>query len=519
MAAKRKAPAAAPAAQRAPQVGRALLGGRLSGDGGPLFTGGPRFVSSPRDPWSDWRLGQLDEQTLSRVSPARLLELLADMSPEVSRAIWDWLRFLNPGHAVQALQPGTEDPHPEGQAVIDAFLDQLVALYGSVDVPLARLFLGAVLRGAFLGELVLDAAGRVGVDLATPDPSTVRFARVDDPVRGPTWQAGQWQGGRWVAFDRPTIRYLPVDPFPGSPYGRPMVAPAVFAALFLMGLLHDLRRVVAQQGYPRLDVSIDVQALVAMMDEADRTDQAKIDAWVTAAVKAVQDAYAQLQPEDAFVHASTIAINRPVGAVDSSSLGAIDGLVKGLERMLTRALKTEPLLMATTEGVSEANANRQWEVHAAGVKSLQHGAESLLEWFCGLLLRAAGIQADARWRFAELRASEEMRDQQTRRLRDFNDAFEEAMGWATHDEAALDAVGHEAAAPAVLQWPTGLGSASAGGSDLNANPEPGADRAPRNGRRAEVQPTVAPIETEPDALEGYVVDRHLAGRATDGAER
>src|SRR5690606_28043428 len=139
--------------------------------------------------------------------------------------------------------------------------------YGSVDIVFGRLFMSAFLRGALFAELVLDSGGRVPVDLATPDPISVRFRRVQDPQRGPIWQPGQWQGGEFVPLDRPTVRYTPVDPFPGSPYGRPLAAPSLFTTLFLLAMLHDIRRVVQQQGYPRLDISLDTEKMATLLSQ------------------------------------------------------------------------------------------------------------------------------------------------------------------------------------------------------------------------------------------------------------
>jgi hypothetical protein len=101
-----------------------------------------------------------------------------------------------------------------------------------------------------------------------------------------------------------------------------------------------------------------------------------------------------------------------------------------------------PLLMGITDGVSEANANRQWEIHTAGIKSLQHLAEALLEHFFELALQAQGIQANVEFRFAELRAAEELRDQQTLQLKITNYQALVDGGYVDRDEASLELVGH-----------------------------------------------------------------------------
>jgi hypothetical protein len=134
--------------------------------------------------------------------------------------------------------------------------------------------------------------------------------------------------------------------------------------------------------------------------------------------------------------------------VDASSLGAVDALIKALERMATRALKTMPLMMGLDQSTNETDSNRQWEIHAAGIKSIQHYAESLLEHLLTLALEMQGIQARIEFRFAELRAAEELRDEQTRTMKINNARAEYEAGWISQDEAAEKVTGHKADQPA-----------------------------------------------------------------------
>ncbi len=466
-------------------LARAIAGGRITRDEADKAIGFFGFLA-PFATQNKWSIHPLDlgSKDLEKMEMTELMELLADVSPDLSRALWDFLRMTNPGWEVKAFRPNSDTEDKRAQDAVDAFMAMLKDYYGSVDVVISHLFISAWLRGAFLAELVLDEAGRMPVDLAIPDPISVRFRRIAHEVRGPIWQLCQMQNGGIVALDRETIRYIPIDPFPGHPYGRPLAAPAVSASLFLLGLLHDLRRVVSQQGWPRIDIEINLEALMEAMPEDLQEDPAESRKWIEQAVGEVKKAYAALKPDDAYAHTSIVKVNRPVGAVDSSSLGAVEGLIRGLERMLVRALKTMPLLMALPEGTSEANANRQWEIHAAGIKALQHLCESLLEYMITIALEVQGIQAKVEFRFAELRAAEMLRDEQVRALRNRNIAFEYSQGWIDQDEAAQEAVGHDP----VEQEPRNSGQAVALQSDLlNTQPDPGSNRARARGLFPDVE--------------------------------
>jgi hypothetical protein len=434
-------------ASSATTIARALAGGRATTDtSATLFPSLTPAWIAPETPEDTWRVLDLDADALGKFPPWRILELLVDLSPDVSRALFDFVNFCNPGWTIAAYNVGTTTVSRRAIAAIKAFLDVLHARYGSVDIVWNRLFLNTWLRGAIFMELVLDKDGRTPLDLATPDPQSARFRKRPDAALGEVWDLGQLQGvnGFVDLSQRATVRYLPLHPLPGVPYGRPLAASALFTALFFLGILHDIRRVVAQQGYPRIDIAVDFEAMQAAMP-ADAADDPDLFAqWVSAALSEVIAKYKQLQPDDAYVHASTISVNKPVGAVDADSLGGITGLIAALERALGKALKTMPLIGGTTDGVSEANANRQTEIFLLGINGIQNLVETGLEWLFTLMLRAQGIAADVVFEFDEQRATEEMRDEQVLQLKLTNAKQMYDLGFVDIDEAAQHAVAHNA---------------------------------------------------------------------------
>lgn len=412
---------------------------------GNLLTGTIMSALAADDEWS---ASYLDASTLRRIDPNKLRELLSDLSPEIGKALWDFLRFCNPGWTATAMRPSGKLPGTAAhQQALDDFLGVLKRRYGSIDIIIGRLFLCAFLRGGLFAELVLDSSGRQPLDIATPDPATARWRRVADPDLGTVWQLGQWQRDGFVPLDRETIRYLPVDPFPGHPEGRAIVSPAVFSATFILVTLHDVRRVVQQQGYPRIDISVVLEKALAAMPAQTRSDPAAQHAWIAETVAQVEQVYGCLQPDDAYVHTDDIQVNRPVGTLDSSSLGGIGAIFDVLERMATRGTKSMPLLMGTNQSNTETQANREYEAFVAAIKAIQHLCEGLLEHLCTLALRAQGIPAVVQWRFAELRAAEQMRDAQTEQMRIANEREKYAAGWTSQDEGSQAITGHPADEP------------------------------------------------------------------------
>lgn len=478
----------------------------------------------------DWRSAVLDEQTLDRYPPEQLLRLLADISPEVSKALWDFLRFCNPGWECVALRStspashgnapygrsvtegdrattksprGNKAPldspqaptavqeaeqkasdakgnglttisggyqypspapgrrggsiHRQGQARLREFFNTLDDYNGTIDVLFGRMFFSAWLHGSFLNELVLDPSSSKMVDLTAPSPRLIAFRRKRDPERGGayTWQLGQILPGgspgaagsdpsNFVPIDTPLVRYVPVDPADDSPYGRPLASPALFSAIFLMAVLHDLRRVIQQQGYPRMDVEINLEAMRDSMPSLAQ-DPKKFREWAKALITEVETGLAGLQPEDTYVHTSVVKVNRPVAPTEGNSLRGITDVLNQVSLQLVRALKSQPILLGVALPGGEQHANRQWEAHLLGIETLQHYAETSLERLLQKGLQAEGIVAEVRFRFSSNRASEALRDAQTQQFEIDNAMTEYWQGLITQEEFAMKVTGHSPA--------------------------------------------------------------------------
>lgn len=423
-------------------VARAPEGGRLTSMGmGAIGTSRLQAILPPPDYRSRWISKGLDMSEWDRMSSSELIRILRHVSPDVSRAVWDWNRLLNPGYELTAYKVGTERKTPDdrAQAALNAFVDDLEEHYGSLKVQFGRGFMNALMRGSILAELVTDARGRVPVDLVVPDPVTIRFRQGRDPVRGTIWEKGQWQNGEFVSLEYPTIKYVAVDPESDNPYGTAMLGSAIFPCLFLIGLLHDLRRVVAQQGYPRTHIQINLEQLRAAFSQASDTE---LEAKIAELQDDIAEYYGTLQPDDAFITTTSVDVNTNGGAIATQVLASAAALIDVLERMAMRALKSMPLLMGLTEGTSEANANRQWEIFAEGINSLQQDAENLFGALFQIALEIQGIQCEVELRFAKLRAAEEARDEQTFKLRLENAQAARDAGFWSQEQASLHAV-HE----------------------------------------------------------------------------
>ena len=210
-------------------------GGRVTKDVGKM-TAFSNFAAV-QDPAQAWLTLELQRKHLFNLPTSRLVEIAMDLSPLVSKAFSDFLRFCNPGQLLQI-------DNRQGQRVADDFIERLSLLHGDVNSLYDTMFASLFVGGAYFLELVLDTDGRQAIDIAVLDPSRARFRRQDKQPRGQYWQLGQ-EGenpSEFIPMDgNPLIKYVPIDRLPDKPYGRPMVTSGVYSAIFLLGLVQDLR--------------------------------------------------------------------------------------------------------------------------------------------------------------------------------------------------------------------------------------------------------------------------------------
>ncbi len=455
-----------------------------------------------------------DIKDFEHLDPDALADMMADLSPEVSKALWDFVNLGNSGYEYRAYTPGTQEINDKGQAALDQIFNKLAEYHGTAGVWLDKRFLTIFLRGSVLMELVLAKNGRDFVDIAAPDTKTLEFRRSNHPERGQVWKFGQRINGEFVNLDIPTIRYIPVHPLPDSIEGRPLCSSSFFLAIFLMALLRDVKRVIQHQGYLRLDITVKISELMQTIPAETQNNPEALADKIAEIVTDIQNSYANLEPDDTYIHSDSVEVNSPVGTVSADSIQGVDAMLKALERMAVRALKTMPVLMGTDQSRSETQANREWEIYAKGITTCQHWLESGLEYLLATALRAQGIQAAVEFRFATFRDAERVRDAQVDILQTKLARYQYDCGYISQDEAAQIATGKDAAD---MPEPRDAAQEQDFGTLTEDNPNPGEARSSNGNGNGLIypngtpkilftssrQPTVPDLDAAEDFVDSY----------------
>jgi hypothetical protein len=126
-----------------------------------VYFGNTPVIVPPPHFEKDWQVMNLDARTFEKLSPTALVARMIELSPDISRALWDYLRLFNPGWTLVCYNPGTDTQNPRAQVIADGIIDALNRMYGTVDVLHARMGMSFFLRGAILSEIVLAERARL----------------------------------------------------------------------------------------------------------------------------------------------------------------------------------------------------------------------------------------------------------------------------------------------------------------------------------------------------------------------
>ena len=257
------------------------------------------------NPTASWKTLETQRKHLLNLPYSSMLDIALDLSPQINKGLHDFVRFSNPGTFL--------DGEPRALNATKAFIRQMDTYYGSYKSHIDSIFSGIFLTGGFFPELVLNEDSTAPVDIALNNPLLAKFRRRKDPLRGWVWELGQDDGfGGFTSFDETRlVKYIGFDRTVDNPYGRPMVGPAVHSALFLLGIISDLRRALANQGLSRIDYELQAEELLRLIDrnpDIAGDDEATAQ-FIEDQIDLISETLGSLDVDSDYVHLSTVKVN------------------------------------------------------------------------------------------------------------------------------------------------------------------------------------------------------------------
>lgn len=367
------------------------------------------------------------------------IEFLKRVNPDVSMAVWNFVRLANQGHEMhfysldgKTRRSDLEDRWKEFAARVNEISNS--GLDGLID----QLHYSSYLLGAMGVEAEVTPNRRDIYDIYPVKPQTIEWEVLTIKGRK-TWVPYQWNDARKVYLDKSNANFfwVPADPDIGDPRGNLTLTPVLQAIDFQMQILQDLQAVLHHQGYPKNDISVDLERLLTMCPPHIKNDHTKLREWIDMQINAIRHNLEAMAPDSDYIHTDDTTINMNQGANASRSLDvrAINELV---DTQTLSGLKQMAIFMNRNHGVTESWGTVQFKIYCSGIASCQRGSKRIVEEISRLWLRVNGEQATPRfthnildWNSEEQRMTVELMKQEFY-------AVAQLMHWIDADKAAQE---------------------------------------------------------------------------------
>lgn len=386
----------------------------------------------------------LDERTMASSNIEDLMDTFMDAHPDVSFAIWNFLRIgvSDFNIKVYKIGSGKKERDEAAEESIEIFRQRLelpnverFESSRSMNKLVNQLMLSVITRGACSGELVLAPSNDQVAFIAPVDPSTVEFN-----LDGERFIPSQDQGR--INLDIPTFLYEGLDEKIDNPYGRGPLLGAIGMIMFQLQLLNDLKAVVHNQGFPRLDIKIIEEVLLKRMPIAIRNNEKQKSKWLNEKLTEIITMYNNLEPDDTFVHYDSLEIDTVGGGKGGGALFDPEKLFSVIDNLIMGGLKTcSTILGRRSTGNTESFAKLEIKLYMKGVEALQEVVERFMSRALTLSLNIEGKQGYVEFKFTPVEIRTELEKAQFEQIHLQNIAYKRDQGWIDQDMASIEAVG------------------------------------------------------------------------------
>lgn len=372
------------------------------------------------------------------------VEYLKRVNPDVSMAVWNFVRLANQGHEMHFYSIDGKTRRTDLENKWRDFAARINEISNSgLDGLVDQLHYSSFLLGAMGIEVEVTPNRKDIYDVYPVKPQTIEWELKEIKGRK-TWVPYQYSGIKKVYLDKEHANFfwVPADPDIGDPRGTLNLSPVLQAIDFQMQIFQDLQAVLHHQGYPKNDVSIDVEKLMQICPPNIKNDSKKLTEWLNNTINNVRNNLESMNPDSDYVHTNDTEINMNQGANASRSLDvrAINELV---DTQTLSGLKQMAIFMNRNTGITESWGTVQFRIYCSGIQSCQRGSKRIVEEIARLWLRVNGEQASPHFKHNTIDWNSEEQRMTVDLMKQEFYAVAQLMGWVNGDLAAQEVMGVE----------------------------------------------------------------------------
>ena len=376
----------------------------------------------------------MDINVLRRFPTDVLLKNLQYLSPDVSMAIWTILRLCMSGWKLVVHDLAGKEYLAGYDYIWNEVIPNVNRDRGGFDSYLEMMHKTALVLGAVSSEVNLASDLRTVSDIIAVDPSTINFKKRKLTDGSVLYVPFQYLATGEKVIDKAGFYYVPVDADIGDPSGVSPIVSMLQIIFFQMQMMNDLQRVIHTQGYPKVDIKIVEEVIRKNAPRSYLSDPVKLVTFVDTQIKLIKQAYAKIDPDDAFIHTDAVDVsiveaNQQMGANARAILDTVD-------RQLANSIKILTIFINKHRGITETYGTVQWKIQVKTIESFQRIVKRVVDHALTFCLNQGGMQGNAMIEYEPIPTEspiqiEEALLMKTRRL-----TFARDAGYILHDTAA-----------------------------------------------------------------------------------
>lgn len=323
-----------------------------------------------------------------------LLNELVNHDPDVSAAVHAYLTVAGSAEMIVVAYNEAGDVDTDGIAKVNRLLEAITVTNdytkGFSKKPSRRALIAEhrymmLLRGSSGAELVLDKT-YTPTELRLVDTATLEWSQTAPGIYAPK----QKPTGSNVVLDLniPTFfaanyHQNPTDVYTYSPF-----VAAINTIAARTEVINDLYRIMKQVGFPRIDIEVLEEVLLANAPPALRTDLAKQREFVDAEVAKIRAAMSNVAADQTLVH-SNIVSAKILNDKNPSAGMQIQGVIDVLDSQNQAALKVMPTVVGKSDNATTASTEAR--LFAMSADALNEAVANLLSDMLTFGMRLGGF--------------------------------------------------------------------------------------------------------------------------------
>jgi len=372
--------------------------------------------------WHNINIGQIQS-----FSSRRLFKLFAANDSAFSSSLYTHLRMMVDKFSLNAFK-ANKSTYNEGQRYLNSLVEKL-----NYEDDWAEGFSQA--------STLSDQIGRIGRNILTSDNASAalfvqinsktyeveKFYPIDcDRVHfdglngystiGYNYGANKkiikpyiYQDGRRESLDFINFLWQPLDPDAEEIVGNNPLRPALRNTFTRIEFLENLRKVLKNQAWPRIKITLDEEAVINMAPADVKNDPKQLIEFLNDYVADVKDQFTNLGADQNLVVYNTIT---DMSFLESSSKFDPRPIATLLDSEAISALKAPPSTVGKggSTKTGEGLASAELVIFRRSIKALRRNIENIFSRAFTLALRLKGLQGYAKFRLKEfnLRPAEEL---------------------------------------------------------------------------------------------------------------